>query len=98
MEADILDAFVIDDRPYSGAMETVIQSALDDQLGVGVVSLYTPVSPSFRSDGSGHPRRLRDRRPAVLGRDGDGHPVGLGRPTRGRGGVPLHPGLSVVPI
>jgi hypothetical protein len=50
MEADLLDAFVVDDRPYTGAMETVIQTALNDQMGTSVVSLYTPVSPSFTVD------------------------------------------------
>lgn len=47
LEADLLDAFVVTNRTYSGAMETVIQTALNDQMGSGVVSLYTPVSPSF---------------------------------------------------
>ena len=47
LEAPILDAFIVDDRTYSDAMEDVIQGALDDQLGQDVIALYTPTSPSF---------------------------------------------------
>jgi hypothetical protein len=52
MEADLLDAFIPRARTYGSnaspiAMETVLQSMLDDQLGASIVTLYTPVSPSF---------------------------------------------------
>jgi hypothetical protein len=50
MEHDILRAFVVTDRTYSGDMEDVIQDALDDQLGVDVVPLYTPATPNFVVD------------------------------------------------
>jgi hypothetical protein len=58
MEHDILRAFVVTDRTYSGDMEDVIQDALDDQLGVDVVPLYTPA----RSGTSTSSRRCRTSR------------------------------------
>lgn len=46
-EAVLIDGWIGTERTYSGPMETVIQQMLDDNLGAGVYTLYTPVSPSF---------------------------------------------------
>lgn len=50
-EAVLLDKWIPTERQYGSvggiAMETVIQSMLDDNLGAGVVTLYTPVSPGY---------------------------------------------------
>lgn len=44
--ASVLDTWIDTVRTYSGAMETVIQTMLDDN-GLSGITLYTPVSPSF---------------------------------------------------
>lgn len=50
-DAVLLDKWIDAPRQYGSvagiAMETVLQSMLDDNLGTGVVTLYTPVSPGF---------------------------------------------------
>lgn len=50
-EAVLLDRWIDTERQYGSiggiAMETVIQSMLDDNLGSGVVTLSTPVSPGY---------------------------------------------------
>lgn len=50
--ASLLDCYIDEERWYGDndnpiAMEDVIQQLLDDNLGVGAITLDTPVSPSF---------------------------------------------------
>jgi hypothetical protein len=49
--ATLLDAQILTPKVYSQdsdvAMETAIQSLMDDTLGVAAITLYTPTSPSF---------------------------------------------------
>lgn len=50
--ASLLDLWINTARTYGDdavpvAMETVIQQMLDDNLGAGAITLYTPVSPAF---------------------------------------------------
>jgi hypothetical protein len=51
----------VDGRTYSNstgiAVETVMQSILDDNLGAGVVTLYTPVSPSWNIKAFQQPKK-----------------------------------------
>jgi hypothetical protein len=50
-EAVLIQKWIACERQYGSiggiAMETVLQSMLDDNLGAGMVTLYTPVSPSY---------------------------------------------------
>lgn len=46
-EAVLMDKWISTERSYSGSMESVMQAMLDDNLGSGVVTLYTPVSPLY---------------------------------------------------
>ena len=50
-EAVLLDCWVQTEKSYGSvggiAMETVLQSMLDDNLGAGTITLYCPVSPGY---------------------------------------------------
>jgi hypothetical protein len=52
MEGRLLDAYIATSKDYGDDtspvdLEDVLQQMLDDKLGAGEVTLYTPVSPSF---------------------------------------------------
>lgn len=52
MEARMLDAYIATKKIYGDdttpvAIETVLQQMMDDKLGAGFETLYTPVSPTF---------------------------------------------------